>query len=115
MIKAFNVRMQAKMVMLPQLKSDYLLLECLDEIKRIMFETGTNVEFRALGNPHSEFEVSGPEVTAIDRSIKAVTALCGSFYSAHWWILGDPGRNFGQNMPNSNDIHKMLVDICAAS
>lgn len=109
------LRVSAKTLKLAELKHDYLILERLDDIRKIMLEHGTFVYFNRLGFPSSEIQIRGVDIVNVDRTLKAIAGLCSQFYSAQWWILGDPHVSFGKQLPTAKDIRNFLVEISAHS
>ena len=110
-----------KQVTLADFKADYLLLERLDDIRKIMAEHGTFVQFPALGqlpqagSRRSYMVVQGTEAVYVERTIKAIMTLCGQFYIAVWWLLGEPSPNALMPSPSANEVRDVMTDIAAYS
>ena len=102
----------AKDVHITTSKVDYLLLERLDKIQKIIEANGSWVGLPPLGNNHGTFRVHALDILNVERTIREIMGLAGQFYSASWWVTHpDPA----QRQPTPSDIRAMLPDICINS
>ena len=101
------------------LKADYIILERLDDVKKIMEANGTFVQFPQLGSTKGMMRVQGNEAMYVEKTIKQIMQITGQFYNASWWLLGDQqGQGVPTNKlrpPTDRDIQQMLTDISAYS
>lgn len=107
-----NIRLYVKDITITLTKVDYLLLERLDEVKRIMDTNGTFVQFPILGTSGSIFRVQGSETLHLERTVKAIMAICGQFYNASWWVM-EP--RIPSLAPKAPEIQKILIDVATFS
>ncbi|RPA94192.1 hypothetical protein L873DRAFT_1702656 [Choiromyces venosus 120613-1] len=91
-------------------KIDYILLQRLDDVKKIMDANGTFVQFPVLGSPSSLIRVQGSEALHLERTIKAIMVICGNFYNASWWIMDSPLTRL---FPKPLEVQKLLIDVAA--
>ncbi|GAA5876213.1 hypothetical protein JCM1840_007074 [Sporobolomyces johnsonii] len=68
-------------------KLDWMLSDRLDDLKQIMNDNGTFINFPPLGSQASLISVYGDHRVNIERSIRAVMALACQFYVASFWLL----------------------------
>lgn len=93
-------------------KVDYILLERLDKIKRIVEANGSYVLLPPLGNHTGVLRVQANDILNVERTVREIMGLAGQFYSASWWVTHpDPS----QRQPTPSDIRAMLPDICINS
>lgn len=93
-------------------KIDFLLMERLDEVKKIMEQNGTFVQFPILGCQTGCIRVQGIETLHIERTIRSLMTLAGQYYDAAWWFCGDI-KNF--RPPSPQDFQQLLMDVAAES
>jgi len=72
--------------MSPQ-KLDWMLLERSDDLKQIMADNGSFIQFPAVGSQTSAVTVYGDQRTSIQRTIRTLMALTVHVYSASYWLL----------------------------
>lgn len=93
-------------------KVDYMLLERLDKIRRIIEGNGSFVLLPQLGNQSTLIRVQATDILNVERTVREIMGLAGQFYSASWWVTHpDPS----QRQPTPSDIRAMLPDICINS
>ncbi|KAK4506018.1 hypothetical protein PRZ48_003983 [Zasmidium cellare] len=93
-------------------KVDYILLERLDKIRRIIEANGSYVLLPPLGNHSGILRVQANDILNVERTVREIMGLAGQFYSASWWVTHpDPS----QRQPTPSDIRAMLPDICINS
>ncbi|KAK5112271.1 hypothetical protein LTR62_004432 [Meristemomyces frigidus] len=93
-------------------KVDYILLERLDKIRRIIEANGSYVLLPPLGNHSGVLRVQATDILNVERTVREIMGLAGQFYSASWWVTHpDPS----QRQPTPSDIRAMLPDICINS
>ncbi|KAF7187220.1 hypothetical protein HII31_11475 [Pseudocercospora fuligena] len=93
-------------------KVDYILLERLDKIRRIIEVNGSYVLLPPLGNHSGILRVQATDILNVERTVREIMGLAGQFYSASWWVTHpDPS----QRQPTPSDIRAMLPDICINS
>jgi hypothetical protein len=101
-----------KDVQITMSKVDYILLERLDKIRKIIEANGSHVLFPPLGNSSCVLRVQATDVLNVERTVREIMGLAGQFYSASWWVTHpDPS----QRQPTPSDIRAMLPDICINS
>lgn len=104
-----------KTVGLSHRKIDFLLLERLDEVKKIMEANATFVQFPALGSGQGFIRVQGAETLHIERTVRAVMTLAGQYYDSTWWIMNDQTALNGLQPPSPADLRQMLMDLSSKS
>ncbi|KAI9757239.1 MAG: hypothetical protein M4579_003539 [Chaenotheca gracillima] len=110
-----NTKIVAKEVLVTTSKTDSLVLDRLDKIRKITESNGTWIRFPQLGQ-RGRVYVQGTDVLHVERTVRELMVLAGQFYSASWWILlPDAGSGNGVRAPSSSDIRTMLSDICTNS
>lgn len=72
--------------MLPR-KLDWLLLQHADELRQIMTDNGTFVQFPIIGSQASTVTVFGDQRTNIQRTIRSLMGLTVHYYTASYWLL----------------------------
>ncbi|KAK3112924.1 hypothetical protein LTR53_010294 [Teratosphaeriaceae sp. CCFEE 6253] len=93
-------------------KVDYILLDRLDKIRRIIEANGSYVLLPPLGNHSGVLRVQATDILNVERTVREIMGLAGQFYSASWWVTHpDPS----QRQPTPSDIRAMLPDICINS
>ena len=93
-------------------KVDYILLERLDKIRKIVEANGSHVILPPLGNQSGLLRVQATDILNVERTVREIMGLAGQFYSATWWVTHpDPS----QRQPTPSDIRAMLPDICINS
>ena len=93
-------------------KVDYILLERLDKIRKIIEANGSHVILPPLGNQSGLLRVQATDILNVERTVREIMGLAGQFYSASWWVTyPDPA----QRQPTPSDIRAMLPDICINS
>ncbi|RMY79053.1 hypothetical protein D0862_13251 [Hortaea werneckii] len=93
-------------------KVDYILLERMDKIQRIVQTNGSYVVLPPLGNHSGMLRVTATDILNVERTVREIMGLAGQFYSASWWFTHpDPS----QRQPTPSDIRAMLPDICINS
>ncbi|KAG9876782.1 hypothetical protein KCV05_g21950, partial [Aureobasidium melanogenum] len=93
-------------------KVDYILLERLDKIRKIVEQNGSYVLLPPLGNHSGLLRVQATDILNVERTVRDIMSLAGQFYSASWWLTQlDPM----QRQPTPSDIRAMLPDICINS
>ncbi len=93
-------------------KVDYILLERLDKIRKIIEANGSYVLFPPLGNHSGILRVQATDILNVERTVREIMGLAGQFYSASWWLTSPDSS---QRQPTSSDIRAMLPDICINS
>ncbi|GAA5820041.1 hypothetical protein JCM10212_004987 [Sporobolomyces blumeae] len=68
-------------------KLDWMLSDRLEDLKQIMNDNGTFVNFPPLGSQASLISVYGDHRVNIERSIRAIMTLACQFYVASFWLL----------------------------
>lgn len=106
-----------KSVTIGMLKADYIIMERLDEVKKIMEVNGTYVQLPPLGSAKGIMRVQGVEQMFVEKTIKQIMQITGQYYNASWWLMSDPtvSRPGQVRPPKDDQIHDMLCDICAFS
>ncbi|KAL7268728.1 hypothetical protein RUND412_008638 [Rhizina undulata] len=112
LLHAQGARLFCRDVPLSMYKLDYIILDRLDEVRKIMEANGTFVQFPRLGGAQYSVRVQGFETLNVERTIRAIMNIAGQFYIASWWLMGDGGPF---RPPTQKDIQQMLFDICAHS
>lgn len=101
-----------KDVLVTASKVDYILLERLDKIRKIIEANGSYVLLPPLGNASGVLRVQSTDILNVERTVREIMSLAGQFYSAQWWVTHqDPA----QRQPTLSDIRAMLPDICINS
>lgn len=96
-------------------KIDFLLLERLDEIKKVMEINGTHISLPVLGSGSNQIRVQGLETLHIERSVRAVMAMAGQYYDSTWWIMNDQSAINGIRPPTPHDFQKILMEVSSKS
>jgi hypothetical protein len=96
-------------------KIDFILLERLDEIRKIMETNGTYVSLPALGSAQSCIRVQGAETLHIERTIRAIMTIAGQYYDASWWMMSDLTPIGGIRAPTNHEFQQILIDISTKS
>jgi hypothetical protein len=105
-------KLASKEVAVTPSKVDYILLERLDKIRKIMETNGSHVLLPTLGTHNGRFYVQATDFLNVERTVREIMGLAGQFYSASWWVTHpDPS----QRQPTPSDIRAMLPDICINS
>lgn len=99
-------------------KLDWILMEKLEEIKRIMNDNGTFINFPPIGSQISVISVYGDNVIPIERSIRMLMQLACEFYTANIWLLSTSYNDFfsstaGSDALNQNEVTRALNVIAA--
>lgn len=94
---------------------DFLLLERLDEVKKIMESNGTHVSMPSIGSATPFLRVQGTETLHIERTVRAIMALAGQYYDACWWIMNDQTLLNGLRVPTPSDFQQILIDVSSKS
>lgn len=68
-------------------KLDWMLLERMDDLKSIVMDNGSFINFPAIGSQSSILTVYGDNRVSIERTIRAVMALASQHYVASIWLL----------------------------
>ncbi|GAA6006103.1 hypothetical protein JCM11491_002032 [Sporobolomyces phaffii] len=68
-------------------KLDWMLSDRLDDLKQIMNDNGTFINFPPLGSQASLISVYGDHRVNIERSIRAIMGLACQLYVASFWLL----------------------------
>ena len=68
-------------------KLDWMLLERMDDLKSIVIDNGSFINFPAIGSQSSLLTVYGDNRVSIERTIRAVMALASQHYVASIWLL----------------------------
>ncbi|KAK4051320.1 KH domain-containing protein [Microbotryomycetes sp. JL201] len=101
--------------MLPR-KLDWMLQDRLDELRQIMNDNGTFVNFPSIGSQASLISVYGDHRVHIERTIRAIMQIACQFYVASFWLLP---ISFDVFMPpptvNSAQIPSILHHIANSS
>ncbi|KAG0637070.1 hypothetical protein HOY80DRAFT_1052591 [Tuber brumale] len=105
-----GMRIFVKDVSITLTKIDYILLQRLDDVKKIMDANGTFVQLPVLGSPASLIRVQGSETLHLERTIKAIMVICGQFYNASWWVMDSP---IARLLPKALEVQKLLIDVAA--
>ncbi|SMR59186.1 unnamed protein product [Zymoseptoria tritici ST99CH_1E4] len=107
-----NCKTFVKDVQITTSKVDYILLERLDKIRKIIEANGSYVLLPPLGNHSGVLRVQATDILNVERTVREIMGLAGQFYSASWWVTHpDPS----QRQPTPSDIRAMLPDICINS
>ncbi|EMC96659.1 hypothetical protein BAUCODRAFT_69566 [Baudoinia panamericana UAMH 10762] len=93
-------------------KVDYILLDRLDKIRRIIEANGSYVLLPPLGNHSGILRVQATDILNVERTVREIMGLAGQFYSASWWVTHPDAA---QRQPTPSDIRAMLPDICINS
>lgn len=104
------MRIFVKDVSITLTKIDYILLQRLDDVKKIMDANGTFVQFPFLGSPASLIRIQGSETLHLERTIKAIMVICGQYYNASWWVMDSP---IARLLPKALEVQKLLIDVAA--
>ncbi|KAH9820857.1 hypothetical protein DFH28DRAFT_637662 [Melampsora americana] len=99
-------------------KLDWILMEKLEEIKKIMNDNGTFINFPPIGSQISVISVYGDNVIPIERSIRMLMQLACDFYTANIWLLSTSYTDFfsstaGSDALNQNEVTRALNIIAA--
>ncbi|KZT74830.1 cytoplasmic protein [Daedalea quercina L-15889] len=101
--------------MLPR-KIDWMVTERTDDLKALMHDNATYIEFPAIGSSNSLITVYGDHRVNIHRTIRAVMQLTCQFYVASLWLL--PAQ-FNVLMPsatlNPTQVTAILKQVSFAS
>ena len=93
-------------------KVDFILLERLDKIRKIVEANGSYALLPPLGAHSGVLRVQATDILNVERTVREIMGLTGQFYSASWWVTHpDPS----QRHPTPADIQAMLPDICINS
>ncbi|GAA6013686.1 hypothetical protein JCM10207_004820 [Rhodosporidiobolus poonsookiae] len=68
-------------------KLDWMLSDRLEDIKQIMNDNGTFINFPPIGSQASLISVYGDHRVNIERTIRSIMALACQFYVASFWLL----------------------------
>lgn len=101
-----------KDVLVTASKVDYLLLERLDKIRKIIEANGSFVLLPPLGTNSGVLRVQSTDILNVERTVREIMSLAGQFYSAQWWVTN---QNSSARQPTLSDIRAMLPDICINS
>ncbi|CED84372.1 cytoplasmic protein [Phaffia rhodozyma] len=97
-------------------KLDWLATERVDEVRGIMIDNGTFIQFPTLGSQGSLITVFGDSRVVIERTIRSVMALACQFLDASFWLLP---LSFDVLMPSNSinpiGIQPALLHIANAS
>nr|POE94594.1 meiotically up-regulated gene 60 protein [Quercus suber] len=93
-------------------KVDYILLERLDKIRKIIEANGSYVLLPSLGKYSGTLRVQATDILNVERTVREIMGLAGQFYSATWWVNH---TDASQRQPTPSDIRAMLPDICINS
>ncbi|TGZ77250.1 hypothetical protein EX30DRAFT_207035 [Ascodesmis nigricans] len=104
-----------KMATLNPRKLDFILLERLDEVKKIMETNATFIQFPQVGAGTSAIRVSGIETLHIERTIRSIMALAGQYYEATFWFHNDNTIPGGFQIPPDVNLPSVLVDVSSNS
>ncbi|KAF8438753.1 hypothetical protein BGX38DRAFT_1097997 [Terfezia claveryi] len=110
-----NLNVYTKTVTIATLKADYIILERLDEVKKIMESNGTFVQFPTLGATKGLMRVQGSEAMYVEKTIKQIMQITGQFYNASWWLLDANNPANKLRPPTDKDVQQMLTDLSAYS
>jgi len=93
-----------------------MLSDRLEEIRAIMYDNGTFINFPVIGSQASLISVYGDQRVSIERTIRSVMQLTTAFYVASVWLLP---VSFDAFMPpptiNPSQVPDMLRQIAVAS
>ncbi|EIW69943.1 hypothetical protein TREMEDRAFT_71463 [Tremella mesenterica DSM 1558] len=73
-------------VILPR-KLDWLLIERVDELRKIMSDNGTYIQVPSVGTQRSLITVFGDHRNSIERTIRCLMAMTCQYYLASVWLL----------------------------
>ncbi|KAG5438436.1 hypothetical protein PCANB_002925 [Pneumocystis canis] len=93
-------------------KRDWLLTEKLDDIKNIMNNNASYINFPILGSQNIEINIFSSHDHLIDNTIDSFISLLSDYYNAAYWIF--PLSNHIQNcepLLTNSEIQKILMDI----
>ncbi|CAH7686316.1 hypothetical protein PPACK8108_LOCUS20949 [Phakopsora pachyrhizi] len=91
-------------------KLDWMLMEKLPTLQKIMNDNGTFINFPPIGSQVSAVSVYGDHRVQIERTIRTLMQLACEFYTADVWLLPGPFQSVYHNGPqsrlliNSNEI-----------
>ncbi|GAA6049311.1 hypothetical protein JCM3770_005934 [Rhodotorula araucariae] len=68
-------------------KLDWMLSDRLEDLKQIMNDNGTFINFPPIGSQASLISVYGDHRVNIERTIRSIMALACQFYVASFWLL----------------------------
>lgn len=101
--------------MLPR-KLDWLLADRLEDVKQVMHDNGTFINFPMIGSQASLISVYGDHRVNIERTIRSIMQLACSFYVSSFWLLP---MTFDVFMPpptiNPSQVPAMLKLITTAT
>lgn len=101
--------------MLPR-KLDWLLSDRLEDIKQVMHDNGTFINFPMIGSQASLISVFGDHRVNIERTIRSIMVLACQFYVSQFWLLP---MTFDVFMPpptiNPSQVPAILRLISAAT
>ncbi|SCV69703.1 BQ2448_1097 [Microbotryum intermedium] len=97
-------------------KVDWMLSARLDDIKQIMHDNGTFINFPPIGSQASMISVYGDHRVHIERTIRAIMGLACEFYVASFWLLPITFDAFmAPPAPNPAQIQPFLRHIAVVS
>src|SRR5690554_939522 len=95
-------------------KIDFLIMDRLDELRSIMEQNGTFIQFPPLASGTLYLRVQGVETLHIERTVRAVMTLASQYYDATWWIMtNDQAAQHNLRIPTTAEFRQALVDISA--
>ncbi|KAF3937343.1 hypothetical protein ABW19_dt0203640 [Dactylella cylindrospora] len=110
-----NCKLYVKDVSLSMNKIDFMILERLDQVKKIMAENGSFVQFPSLGAGRSMMRVQAPDVLPLDRTVKAILNISHQYYNASCWVLLNETTLSSMRPLLPQEVQRLLTDICVFS
>ncbi|KAK6346791.1 hypothetical protein TWF696_006900 [Orbilia brochopaga] len=110
-----NCKLYVKDVSLSMNKIDFIILERLDMVKKIMAENGSFVQFPSLGAGRSMMRVQAPDIPPLDRTIKAILNISHQYYNASCWVLLNETALSSMRPLLPQEVQRLLTEICVFS
>ncbi|KAF3149093.1 hypothetical protein TWF569_005173 [Orbilia oligospora] len=110
-----NCKLYVKDVSLSMNKIDFIILERLDVVKKVMAENGSFVQFPSLGAGRSMMRIQAPDIPPLDRTIKAILNISHQYYNASCWVLLNETALSSMRPLLPQEVQRLLTDICVFS
>ncbi|WFD06584.1 hypothetical protein MVES1_001937 [Malassezia vespertilionis] len=106
-----------RQVVLMSRKIDWLLCERLEELRTLMLNNSTFLEFPVIGSQQNQVVVFGTSRVDVERSIRMLMQLVSPHYSANIWL--QPGSydalGVSTGKPDTHALSAILSSISASS
>ncbi|KAG5518375.1 hypothetical protein PMAC_003172 [Pneumocystis sp. 'macacae'] len=107
-----SVTLMSKTITITAPKKDWLLIERLNDIKNIMSNNASYINFPILGSQNIEINIFSSHDYLIDNTIDSFISLLSDYYNTAYWIF--PLSSHTQNSETlftDSEIKKILMNI----